>query len=73
VFVVRAPPCNGGNETHNDSTRSLIVETEGSVREELEAKHHLRMEKARGSLRSYLSVVLGPRVSYPLRWSTNED
>jgi hypothetical protein len=49
------------------------VETAGSVREELEAEHHLRVEKACGSLRSYSTVVLGPRVSFPLRRGTNED
>jgi hypothetical protein len=45
----------------------------GNVREELEAEHHLRVEKARGSLWSYSTVVLGPRVGYPLRRGTNED
>jgi hypothetical protein len=49
------------------------VETVGSVREDLEAEHHLRVEKAHGSLRSYSTVVLGPRVGYPLRRGTNED
>jgi hypothetical protein len=34
---------------------------------------HLRVEKARGSLRSYSTVVLGPRVGFPLRRGTNED
>ena len=52
---------------------SSIVETAGSVREEPEAEHHLRVEKARGSLRSYSTVVLGPRVGFPLRRGTNED
>jgi hypothetical protein len=45
----------------------------GSVREELEVEHHLRVEKARGSLWSYSIVVLGPRVGFPLRRGTNED
>jgi hypothetical protein len=49
------------------------VETAGSVREELEAEHHLRMEKARGSLRSYSTEVCGPHVGFPLRRGTNED
>jgi hypothetical protein len=49
------------------------VETSGSVREESEAEHHLRAEKACGSLWSYLTEVLGPRVGYPLRRGTNED
>jgi hypothetical protein len=49
------------------------VETAGSVREEPEAEHHLRVEKAHGSLRSYLTVVLGPRMGFPLRRGTNED
>jgi hypothetical protein len=47
--------------------------TTGSVREEPEAEHHLHVEKAHDSLRSYLTVVLGPRVGYPLRRDTNED
>jgi hypothetical protein len=38
-----------------------------------EAEHHLRVEKARGSLWSYSTVVLGPRVGFPLRRGTNED
>jgi hypothetical protein len=49
------------------------VETAGSVREEPEAKHHLRVEKARGSLHSYSTEVLGPHVGFPLRRGTNED
>jgi hypothetical protein len=49
------------------------METVGSVREEPEAEHHLRVEKARSSLRSYSTVVLGPRVGFPLRRVTNED
>jgi hypothetical protein len=40
----------GGNEARGVSDGSLIVETTGSVREEPEAEHHLRVEKARGSL-----------------------
>jgi hypothetical protein len=52
---------------------SSIVETVGSVQEEPEAQHHLRVEKARGSLWSYSTMVLGPRVGYPLRRGTNED
>jgi hypothetical protein len=49
------------------------VETTGSVREEPEVEHHLRVEKARGSLWSYSTEVLGPRVGFPLRRGTNED
>jgi hypothetical protein len=55
------------------SVGSSIVETAGSVREEQEAEHHLRVEKARGSLQSYLTEVLGPHVGFPLRRVTNED
>jgi hypothetical protein len=72
-FVSRPPLCTGGNETRNISARSSIVEMAGSVREEPEAEHHLRVEKARGSLRSYSIVVLSPHVSYPLHRGTNED
>ena len=73
VFVSRPPPCTRGNETRGISTESSIVETAGSVREEPEAEHHLRVEKARGSLQIYSSEVLGPRVGFPLRRGTNED
>jgi hypothetical protein len=69
----RPPLCTGGNEARGVSTGSSIVETAGSVREEPEAEHHLRVEKACGSLRSYSTEVLGPRVGFPLRRGTNED
>jgi hypothetical protein len=72
-FVSRSPPCTGGNEARNISAGSSIVETMGSIQEELEAEHHLRVEKARSSLRSYSTEVLGPRVGYPLHRGTNED
>jgi hypothetical protein len=49
------------------------MEMVGSVREEPEAEHHLRVEKARGSLWSNLTEVLGPRVGFPLRRVTNKD
>jgi hypothetical protein len=55
------------------SARSSIVETAGSIREEPAAEHHLRVEKARGSLRSYSTEVLGPCVGFSLRRGTNED
>jgi hypothetical protein len=67
VFVSRPPPYTGWNEARGVSTGSTIVETTGSAREEPEAEQHLRVEKARDSLRSYSTVVLGPRVSFPLR------
>jgi hypothetical protein len=73
AFVSRPPPGTGGNEAHDVLVGSSIVETAGSVREESEAEHHLRVEKARDSLRSYLTEVLGPRVGFPLRRGTNED
>jgi hypothetical protein len=53
--------------------RKLVSGDGGSVREEPEAEHHLRVEKARGSLWSYSIEVLGPRVGFPLRRGTNED
>jgi hypothetical protein len=62
VFVSRPPPCTGGNEACGVLVGSSIVEMAGSVREELEAEHHLRGEKARDSLQSYSTEVLGPRV-----------
>jgi hypothetical protein len=52
---------------------SLIVKMSGSVREQPEAEHHLRVDKTCGSLWSYSTVVLGPRVGFPLRRGTNED
>jgi hypothetical protein len=48
AFVSWPPPCTGGNEAHGVSAGSSIVETAGSVREESEVEHHLRVEKARG-------------------------
>jgi hypothetical protein len=73
AFVSQPPPCTGENEAHDVSAGSSIVETVGSIREEQEAEHHLCMEKARGSLRSYSTVALGPCVGFPLRRGTNED
>jgi hypothetical protein len=73
AFVSRPPSCTGGNEARCVSVGSSIVETAGSIREEPEAEHHLRVEKARNSLRSYSTEVLGPRVGFPLRRGTNED
>jgi hypothetical protein len=73
VFVSQPPPCTEGNEACGVLAGSSIVETAGSVREEPEAEHHLRVEKARGSLRSYSTKVLGPRVGFPLPKGTNED
>jgi hypothetical protein len=55
------------------SVGSSIVEMAGSVREESEAEHHLRVENVGGSLRSYSIVVLGPHVGFPLRRGSNED
>jgi hypothetical protein len=49
---------------------SSIVDTAGSVREKPEVEHRLRVEKARGSLRSYSTEVLGPRAGFPLRRAT---
>jgi hypothetical protein len=73
TFVSRPPPCTGGNEARGVSVGSSIVETAGSVREEPKVEHHLRVEKARGSLWSYSTEVLGPRVGFPLCRGTNED
>jgi hypothetical protein len=73
AFVSWVPPCTGRNEAHDVLVGSSIVEMAVSVREETEVEHHLSVEKARGSLRSYSTKVLGPRVGYPLRRGTNED
>jgi hypothetical protein len=72
-LVSRSPSCTRGNEAHDVSGRSLIVEMARSVREEPEVEHHLRVEKTRTSLWSYSTEVLGPCVGYPLRRGTNED
>jgi hypothetical protein len=69
----RPPPCTEGNEARGVSTESSIVESAGSVWEEPEAEHHLRVEKTHDSLRSYSTKVFGPRVGFPLRRGTNED
>jgi hypothetical protein len=50
---VTAATMYGGNEARGVLAGSSIVETAGSVREEPEAEHHLRVEKACGSLWSY--------------------
>jgi hypothetical protein len=68
----RPPLCTRGNEAHDVLAGSSIVQMMGSVQEEPEAEHHLRVEKARDSLRSYSTEVLGPRVGYPLRRGTNK-
>jgi hypothetical protein len=73
AFVSRLPSCTGGNKARGVSAGSSIVETAGSVREEPEAEHHLRVEKAHGSLWSYSTEVLGPHVGFPLCRGTNED
>jgi hypothetical protein len=72
-FVSWPPSCTGGIEAHGVSAGSSIVEMAGGAREEPEAEHHLRVEKARDSLRSYSTVVLGPHVGYPLPRGTNDD
>jgi hypothetical protein len=72
-FVSRLPSCTEGNEARDVSAGSSIVETAGSVREEPEAGHHLRVQKAHDSLWSYSTEVLGPHVGYTLHWGTNED
>jgi hypothetical protein len=58
---------------HYVSVESSIVETAGSVQEMPKVEHHLHVEKARGSLQSYSTVVLGPHMGYPLRRGTKED
>jgi hypothetical protein len=72
-FVSWPPPCTGGNKAHNVLAGSSIVETAGSVREEPKAEHHLRVKKARDSLQSYSTEVLGPRMGFSLRRGINED
>jgi hypothetical protein len=46
AFVTRPPLCTGGNEASDVLAGSSIVEMTGIVREEPEAEHHLRVEKA---------------------------
>jgi hypothetical protein len=62
---VTAATVYGGNETRGVSAGSSIVETTGSIREEPEAEHHLRVEKARGSLRSYSTEGAWPSRGLP--------
>jgi hypothetical protein len=69
AFVSRLPPCTGGNEARDVFGWKLDSGDGGSIREESEAEHHLRVEKARDSLRSYSTVVLGPCVGAPMRIS----
>jgi hypothetical protein len=63
-FVSRLPSCVRGNEARDVSAGSSLVEMAGSVRAEPEAEQHLRVEKARDSLRSYSTEVLGLRVGF---------
>jgi hypothetical protein len=49
------------NVARDVSVGRSIVKTTRSIRDMPEVKHHLRVEKDNGSLRSYLSKVLGPR------------
>jgi hypothetical protein len=72
-FVRRSVLCTEGNESRVISGGSSTLEMERSVQEEPKAEHHLHVERARDSLRSYSFVVLGPCVGYPLRRDTNED
>jgi hypothetical protein len=72
-FGSRPTPCTGENEARGVSVGSSIVEMVGSVQEEPEVEHHLCVQKARCSLWSYSTVVLGPHVGFPLRRGTNED
>jgi hypothetical protein len=44
-FVSRPSPCIGGNEAHDVSAGSSIVETTVSVREEPKAEHHFACGK----------------------------
>jgi hypothetical protein len=62
---VTAATVYGGNEARGVSAGSSIVETTGSVREEPEAEHHLRVEKARGSLQSYPTEGAWPSRGLP--------
>jgi hypothetical protein len=73
MFMIRPPHCTGENETCDVSTRRSIVKMVESVQKEPEAEHHLRVGKAHDSLWSYSSMVLSPRVGYPLRRGSNED
>jgi hypothetical protein len=73
VFVSWSPPCTGGNEARGVFSRKLNIEDDGEHPRGPEAEHHLRVEKAHDSLRSYSTKVLGPRVGFSLRMGTNED
>ena len=53
--------------------RKLDSGDDGSVREDPKAENHLRVEKAHGSLQSYSTEVLDPRMGFPLCRGTNED
>jgi hypothetical protein len=63
-FVSWPPPCTGGNEARDVSVGSSIMDTTGSIREGPKAEHHLLVEKAYGSLQSYPTKVLGPRMGF---------
>jgi hypothetical protein len=73
VFVSRPPACTEGNEARDVFGRKLDSGDDEERPREAGAEHHLHVEKARGSLRSYSTKVLGPRVGFPLRRGTNGD
>ena len=75
AFVVRPPPCTGGNKARDVLARSLIVNTAGSIRERL-AGRYVGDPLARGEgpwlSTELLDQELGPCEGFLARGS-NED
>jgi hypothetical protein len=61
-----AATCTRGNEAHDVSARSSIVKTVGSIREEAGRRTPLARGEGLQLSTGYSSMVLGPRVVYPL-------
>jgi hypothetical protein len=72
-FVSQPPTCTRGNEASGVFGWMLDSGDGGERTEEPEAEHHLRVKKARDSLWSYSTEVLGPRMGFPLHRGTNDD
>jgi hypothetical protein len=73
-FVSWPPPCTRGNEAHGVFGRKLDSGDDGERPRGAGSGAPLACgEAARGSLWSYSTKVLVPRVGLPLRRGTNED
>jgi hypothetical protein len=73
AFVPWPPRCTGGNEARSVFSQKLDSGDSGERPRGAGSEAPLARGEARDSLWSYSTVVLGPRVGFPLRRGTNED